>query len=139
MRSRVVITGLGCVTPLGGTPEQTWDGLTQGRSGVGPLTLFDASRYPVRIAAQVRDWSLADSGADPAPWEHAPRQTRFAVGAALDAARRAGLPDSRVDAARFGVYLGCGEAFEDFPSFIQSVADVGASGTVDTSRFLRAA
>lgn len=139
MRSRVVITGLGCVTPLGGTPEQTWDGLTHGRSGVGPLTLFDASRYPVRIAAQVRNWSLADVGADPAPFEHAPRHTTFALGAALDAARRAGLPDDRVDPVRFGVYLGCGEAFEDFPSFIQSVADVGANGTVDTSRFLRTA
>ena len=116
-----------------------WDGLTRGQSGVGPLTLFDASRYPVRIAAQVRDWSLADVGTDPAPWEHAPRHTTFAIGAALDAARRAGLPDGRVDPVRFGVYLGCGEAFEDFPSFIRTVADVGASGSVDTSSFLRAA
>lgn len=139
MRDRVVITGLGCVTPLGGTPEQTWDGLTRGRSGVGPLTLFDASRYPVRIAAQVRDWSLENVVADPAPWAHAPRHTTFAIGAALDAAHRAGLPDDRMDPTRFGVYLGCGEAFEDFPSFIRTVADVGATGSVDTSKFLRAA
>lgn len=139
MRRRVVITGLGCVTPLGGTVEETWQGLTEGRSGVGPLTLFDAERYPVRIAAQVRNWTLADAGADPGPWVNAPRQTTFALGAALNAARAAMLPDARIDPLRFGVYLGVGEAFEDFPSFIRSVADVSAEGGTDASRFLRAA
>src|SRR5687768_15630431 len=98
---RVVITGVGCVTPLGGTLEATWSGLKAGRSGAGPLTLFDASRYPVRIAAEVRDWSLADVGADPAPWRNAPRQTRFALGAALSAARAALIPDTRLDPRRF--------------------------------------
>ena len=49
------------------------------------------------------------------------------------------MPDDRIDPTRFGVYLGCGEAFEDFPSFIRTVADVGATGSVDTSKFLRAA
>jgi 3-oxoacyl-[acyl-carrier-protein] synthase II len=133
---RVVITGLGCVTPLGGTPESLWAGLLAGRSGAGPLTLFDASRYPVRIAAEVRDWSLADAGADPAPWRRAPRQTSFALGAALHAARSAGLPHRRLDPLRFGIYLGCGEAFEDFPSFIESVAQVSGRGEFQAASFL---
>jgi len=136
MKRRVVITGLGCVTPLGGTPDTLWDGLTAGRSGAGPLTLFDASRYPVRIAAEVRDWSLSDVGADPDAWRRAPRQTSFALGAALAAAHEAGLPSRRIDAARFGIYLGCGEAFEDFPSFMRSVAEVAAAGTFDPQHFL---
>jgi 3-oxoacyl-[acyl-carrier-protein] synthase II len=136
MKRRVVITGLGCVTPLGGTPDQLWDGLTAGRSGAGPLTLFDASRYPVRIAAEVRNWSLTDAGADPSPWQRAPRQTSFALGAALTAAREAGLPSRRIDPLRFGIYLGCGEAFEDFPRFMQSVAEVAASGEFEPQHFL---
>lgn len=127
------------MTPLGGTLEQTWSGLTAGRSGIGPLTLFDASRYPVRIAAEVRGWTLAEAGADPNAWAQAPRQMSFALGAALNAARMADLPDRRIDPLRFGVYLGCGEAFEDFPSFIHSVAELTADGQADGSRFLRTA
>jgi 3-oxoacyl-(acyl-carrier-protein) synthase len=50
---RVVVTGMGAVTSLGQTVEETWAGLVDGRSGVGPITLFDASGLPVRIAAEV--------------------------------------------------------------------------------------
>ena len=54
MRKRVVVTGLGAVTPLGNDVETTWDGLVAGRSGVGPITNFDASIIDVRIAAEVK-------------------------------------------------------------------------------------
>ena len=50
---RVVITGLGAITPLGLTVEEYWQGLIEGRSGIGPITLFDASAFPVKIAAEV--------------------------------------------------------------------------------------
>ena len=65
MRNRVVITGLGCVTPLGSDVHQVWNRLTEGQSGVGRLTIFDASRFPVQIAAEVKDWSIAEVGEDP--------------------------------------------------------------------------
>ncbi|REJ91836.1 MAG: beta-ketoacyl-[acyl-carrier-protein] synthase family protein [Planctomycetota bacterium] len=139
MRRRVVITGLGCVTPIGSTIDSFWDSLTAGRSGAGPLTVFDASRYPVRIAAEVKNWTLADLGVDPTPWTNAPRQTRFALGSALSATAAAGLPSSRIDPVRFGVYLGCGEAFADFPSFMQSLAEASSEGQAEASRFLQSA
>jgi 3-oxoacyl-[acyl-carrier-protein] synthase II len=133
------MTGIGCVTPLGATPEAMWDGLTAGRSGVGPLTVFDASRYPVRIAAEVRDWDLSDVGEDPNRWSNCPRQTAFAVGAGIKAARSAGLPDAAIDPARFGVYLGCGEAFEPFPRFVDSIRASADRGEYRSERFAAAA
>ncbi|MEO7555202.1 MAG: beta-ketoacyl synthase N-terminal-like domain-containing protein, partial [Acidimicrobiales bacterium] len=56
---RVVVTGLGAVTPLGLTAGETWDSMVAGRSGVGPVTLFDASAFPVRIAAEVKGFDAA--------------------------------------------------------------------------------
>ncbi len=135
MTRRVVITGMGCVTPLGGTPAALWQGLTEGRSAVRPLSLFDASRFPVRIAAEIHDWSIADVGENPQQWEHAPRQTQFAVGAGLQAARQAGLPNVQIDPVRFGVYLGCGEAFEDFTLFMQSICGASVNGQFQPEQF----
>ncbi|MDP6723291.1 MAG: beta-ketoacyl synthase N-terminal-like domain-containing protein, partial [Pirellulaceae bacterium] len=59
---RVVITGMGWVTPLGVEIEDAWQSLLTGRSGVGDITIFDASNFPVRIAAEVKDWSVAALG-----------------------------------------------------------------------------
>ncbi len=78
MRGRVVVTGMGCVTPLGTTVPELWANLKEGRSGVGPTTLFDASNFPTRISAEVRNWSVADVGLDPADWEQRGRHTQFA-------------------------------------------------------------
>jgi len=98
-----------------------WDALTAGRCGVGPITVFDACQYPVRIAAEVKNWSLADVGLAPALFQNAPRQTTFAIGAATLAVQSAGLSQARVNPRRFGVSLGCGEAFEDFPRFVHVI------------------
>lgn len=92
----VVITGIGAITPLGDTADQTWDGLVNGRSGVGPITHFDASTFTTRIAAEVK-------GFDPA--EHlklkdlkrTSRATQLAVVAAREAVADAGLPESLSD------------------------------------------
>ena len=62
MRRRVVITGMGVVTPLGTTVSQLWANLKESKSGVDFTTLFDASNFPTRISAEVRNWSLADAG-----------------------------------------------------------------------------
>jgi len=114
MRRRVVATGLGCITPLGSETEQFWPRLVEGHSGVGPISLFDASDFPIKIAGEVRDWDISDIGEDPADWEGHPRQTLFAVAAAVKAARAAGLPEAGIDPRRVGVYLGCGETFYEF-------------------------
>ena len=55
-RRRVVVTGLGALTPLGNTADEFWTALTQARSGIGPITRFDASTYPTRIAGEVRNF-----------------------------------------------------------------------------------
>jgi len=138
MPRRVVITGLGCVTPLGSTPNRLWQNLLEGKSGVDRITSFDASRYPVRIAAEVRDWSPADVEEDPQAWERAPRQAGFMIGSSLSAARAAGLPDGRIDPVRFGISLGCGEVFEEFSSFARAITRMPA-GADGASGFLPAA
>jgi 3-oxoacyl-[acyl-carrier-protein] synthase II len=88
-RRRVVITGMGLVTPLGVRVQQLWDNLLAGASGVGQTTVFDASRFPTRISAEVRNWDISDEGEDSKLWQFCGRHTRFAAGAALQAMRDA--------------------------------------------------
>ena len=57
MKHRVVITGMGCVTPLGNSVKETWENLIAGKSGAGHITKFDASTFPVRIAAEVKNFN----------------------------------------------------------------------------------
>jgi 3-oxoacyl-[acyl-carrier-protein] synthase II len=139
MERRVVITGAGCVTPLGANPRTLWEALSEGRSGAGPLTLFDASDFPVRIAAEVRGWSMSDVGEDPAAWDRHARQTRFAVGSALQAARVAGLPDARIDPHRIGIFTGCGEIYPDFDQFCRWTAAATGDRDFDMGSFLATA
>lgn len=137
MSRRVVITGLGCVTPLGADVSGVWDRLLRGESGVGSITTFDASSFPVRIAAEVRDWDLSDVGEEPTRWASHPRQTQFAVGAALKAARGAGLAADMIEPVRLGVYLGCGEIFPDFVPFAEAMAVAYDGKHFEMDRFLK--
>lgn len=101
---RAVITGLGAITPLGLTVEDYWEGLTKGRSGTGPITLFDTSSYPVKVGAEVRDF-------EPTDYMHIKRVdrtgrcTQFAIAAARMAVESAGLDMSRERPERVGVML----------------------------------
>jgi len=121
MQRRIVVTGIGCVTPLGNSQEELAAGLYSGRIGIGRLTLFDASNFPVRIAAEVRNWDPGTAGLEARRWQHCPRQTQFAIAAGLQAVRQSGIDDAVFDRERLGVYLGCGEPFEDFNAFTRSV------------------
>lgn len=104
-RRRVVITGMGAVTPCGGDVPSNWDAVTQGRSGIGPITRFDVSDWPVRIGGEVKDW-------DPAALlgrREARRMdpcSQFALVAANEAVAHAGLEGPLGD--RAGVYVGTG-------------------------------
>ena len=117
MRRRVVITGVGCITPMGTEVQTVWEGLKRGDSGVGPTTIFDASRFPTKISAEVRGWDVSDVGEDPEVWKLRGRHTRFAAGAAKKAMRDSGILDARLDPTRLGVYLGSGEGQQDFHCF----------------------
>src|SRR5690554_1785598 len=110
MRRRIVITGMGCVTPMGTDVEKVWAGLKEGQSGVGFTTVFDAANFPTKISAEVKGFEVSEVGLDPEEWKLRGRHTRFAAGAAIKAMRQSGLMDDRtLDPTRFGVYLGSGE------------------------------
>ena len=136
MRRRVVVTGMGCVTPLGTSVAELWANLKEGRSGVDYTTLFDASNFPTRISAEVRNWSIADAGEDPAVWEKRGRHTRFAIGAARQAVEDAGVAGT-VDPDRFGVYLGAGEGQQDFHNFSHMMVAALKNGELDLGTFIR--
>ncbi len=138
MRRRVVVTGMGLVVPLGAELETVWRRLLAGESGIGYTTLFDASNFPTKISAEVRDWDLADVGEDPQQWKHQGRHTHFAVGAAHKAIADSGIQDSKIDPTRFGIYTGSGEGQQDFDRFTQMmIAGLGDGDTVDIGRFTK--
>ena len=137
MRRRVVITGVGCVTPLGTTVAELWKNLLAGKSGVGRTTIFDASNFPTKIAAEVKDWSVADAGLDPEVWKDRSRHTCFAAGAAQQAVMESGVLGT-VEPTRFGVYLGAGEGSQDFFNFSQMMTAAVASGELDMQTFVQA-
>jgi 3-oxoacyl-[acyl-carrier-protein] synthase II len=138
MRRRVVITGIGMVTPLGADREGIWKRLLAGESGVGYTTLFDAANFPTKISAEVRNWDVSDVGENPEDWKYQCRHTRFAIGAAKKAVSDAGLQEARIDPTRFGIYTGSGEGPQDFDRFTEMmVAGLNGGTTLDISRFTR--
>ena len=133
MTRRVVITGMGAVTPLGHDVEQMWQGVLGGRSGISQATLFDARTFPTQFSAEVRNydhmtWIPADCGE---LHRKASRHSSFLLGAAWQAWQQAKLPfplpeqaaDTAPAADRVGIYLGAGEGQIDFDPFISLTAD----------------
>src|SRR5690242_16855985 len=104
---RVVITGLGAVTPLGHDVESTWAAVRAGRSGIGTISLFDPSGYDTRIAGEVREF-------DPTRWmerkeaKRMDRYCQFGVAAAVQAIRDADLPVNDETRDQIGVLIGSG-------------------------------
>ncbi len=138
MRRRVVITGLGCVTPLGADVDAVWRRLLAGESGVAEITVFDARDFPVRIAAEVRDWEIGSVAANLSGWQLESRQTTFAVGAAISAIRNSCLSTSRFDPRRVGVSMGCGEVFPDFQQLVRSLSQAWTKTELQATSFLQA-
>jgi 3-oxoacyl-[acyl-carrier-protein] synthase II len=138
MRRRVVVTGIGCVTPLGAEMEIIWKRLLAGESGIGYITLFDASNFPTKIAAEVRDWDLSEAGEDPADWKYQGRHTHFAIGAAKKAVADSGLDTAKLDPTRFGIYTGSGEGQQDFHRFTEMmVAGLSGGDQLDLAKFTK--
>ena len=107
MNRRVVITGVGLITPLGIGTQETWESLCAGKSGVGEITRFDVSNYQTRIAAEVKDFRAEDF----LPQKEAKRTERFiayAVAAARLALEDSGLVINGSNSDRIGVITGCG-------------------------------
>ena len=137
MRRRVVVTGIGWVTPLGADIETVWKRVLAGESGVGYITHFDATNFPTRIAAEVRDWDLSDVGENPEEWKYQGRHTHFAVGAAKKAVADSGILDTPLDPTRFGVYTGSGEGQQDFDRFTEMMVAALEDGGLNLAKFTR--
>ena len=138
----VVITGIGWVTPLGDEIESVWSRLLAGTSAIEPTRHFDASTFPTRFSAQVRDYDPRPLLRRPELHEGIGRNTAYALGAACAAWRAAGLDQAAgLDRERLGLYLGSGEGVLDFDNY--AAANLGGwddqSRRVDTLRWAEAA
>jgi 3-oxoacyl-[acyl-carrier-protein] synthase II len=135
MTRRVVVTGLGAVTPLGNDAATTWRNLVAGRSGIGPLSTFDAEGFPVRIAGQVRGFHAADRVPAGIRVRHLSRAGLFGVAAAAEAIRTARVPVDDPATGRRGVAMGASVGRPD----LQLLLDTGhlRAATGNRELFLR--
>ncbi len=122
MTSRVAVTGVGAVTAAGNTAEETWQAMLAARSGAGPITLFDPEPFPVRIQAEVKDFSLGDR-VDAKQQRYMNRGVTFGVSAALDALADSGLEITEENADMVGVFFGAGGGGTDLLLEYQKVLD----------------
>lgn len=106
-RRRVVVTGVGAVTPVGNSVGEMWDALVNGRSGIAPVTQFDASQHSSRIAGEVKDFD-ATEWMSPKEMERNDPFVRFAIAAAKQALADSGLQIEEANADRVGVLIGSG-------------------------------
>jgi 3-oxoacyl-[acyl-carrier-protein] synthase II len=104
---RVVVTGMGVISPIGNTVEEFWQSLKEKKVGIGELTRFDTSDYKVKVAAEIKDFNAKDY----MDFKEAKRMelfSQYAVAASVEAIRQAGLDLEAEDCTRIGVSVGCG-------------------------------
>ncbi|MEF9974073.1 MAG: beta-ketoacyl-ACP synthase II [Clostridia bacterium] len=104
---RVVITGMGAITPVGKDVGSYWAGLTQGVCGVGPITRFDTTDFKAKLAAQVKDFCPEAHGIEKGDARRMDLFAQYALAAAIEAARDSGIVGT-VEPERLGVYVGSG-------------------------------
>lgn len=122
MSRRVVVTGVGAVTAVGHTAEETWQAMLDGRSGIGPISLFDPEPYPVRIQAEVKGFELGDR-VDAKQQRYMNRSVTFGVGAAIDALADSGFQITEDNADMVGVIFGSGAGGTDMILEYQDILD----------------
>jgi 3-oxoacyl-[acyl-carrier-protein] synthase II len=135
--NRVVITGIGWVTPMGDDIETVWRCLLAGDSGIARTTLFDASTFPTTISAEVKNFDL--SSHVPSSTEHAGagRNTQFALAACAQAWKWAGLDGTKLNLDQVGMYLAGGEGELDFDAYTNAALSAWKDGaiSVDTVKW----
>ncbi|MBM3941043.1 MAG: beta-ketoacyl-ACP synthase II [SAR202 cluster bacterium] len=131
-KKRVVVTGMGAITPLGESVQAFWDGLVAGRSGIGRMTLTDPSAYPCQVAGEVKGWD-PDRHIDKRESRRMARFSQLAVAATHEATRQARLSAERIDSTRFGVVFGNGNG--GFPNIDEAMRTVVTKGGMRMSPF----
>jgi 3-oxoacyl-[acyl-carrier-protein] synthase II len=104
---RIVITGMGCVTPVGNDVASAWDAVCNGRSGIGPLEAFDSERFPAKIAGEVHGFDVGEY-LSPKEARKCDPFIHYGMAASMQAIADAGLTDSESDAERIGLAIGSG-------------------------------
>ncbi len=104
---RIVITGMGCLSPVGNDVASAWDAICNGRSGIGPLEAFDPERFPAKIAGEIRDFDVTEY-LSPKEARKCDTFIHYGMAAAMQAIADAGLTDSEDDAERIGLAVGSG-------------------------------
>lgn len=126
-QERVVITGMGIVCPLGNDVPTLWQAILAGKSGAARTTVFDASTFPTTFGAEVKDYDFRQRTRFPQRHETCSRGSGFALGAAAEACRQAGIdveadePADGIDRTRLGIYLGAGEGSVDSDAFFACI------------------
>ncbi len=142
MSDRIVITGVGWVTPLGHEVENVWARLLAGDSGIAPIEHFDATTFPTGFAGEVRNYDFRPFVRNPDLHEHARLNTTFVLGAAAQAWKMAGLDATgTADPERTGAYLGSGEGSLDFDNYVAANLEAWDSekGGIDAPTWAEAA
>ncbi len=135
-RRRVAITGVGLVTPVGNDVASTWDALREARNGTAPITLFDASGFPTRIAAEVKGFDERMITAPRKYLNYTNRSHRFALAAAEQAMTDAGIAPTDEDGARWGCAVGTGMMGVDFDDLAAVQRHSAPDGEIDPHKLL---
>src|SRR5262245_32043075 len=121
-KRRVVVTGVGAVTPLGNTAEETWEALCKGASGIDTISHFDASDFPTRIAAEVKEFE-PEKYFEKKDTKQMDTFIQYAIGASVMAVENAGLQITEANRHRIGVLIGSGmgglTAIEHYHTILQ--------------------
>ena len=112
-RRRIVVTGLGAVSPVGNNVNDSWNSIKLGRPGTGKITLFDASDYPVQIAAEVKNFSLDNYDIDKKISRKMNRQTKFLLASCIEAVEDAGYTKDSIGKEKAGIINGVGIGFNE--------------------------
>ena len=112
-KRRVVITGLGAVSSVGNTAEETWQAVKAGKSGASRITLFDAADFPVQIAAEVKDFSLDAYNVNHKLSRKMSRFAKFLLGAGIQAVNDSGLSSETLASGKTGIVTGIGIGLSD--------------------------
>lgn len=130
---RVAVTGIGMVTPLGNDTNATWQALLQGKSGIDYIRSFDASGFPTRIAAEVKNFS-AEEVIPKQFRKHAVSFNNFALAAAEEAVQDAGLRPTAATAARWGLVVGSGMMTAEYSYWQRFQRQFAVQGDIDLAR-----
>jgi len=106
-RRRVVITGMGCISPVGNNPEEAWNSVKNGKSGIGPVTIFNPAQLDVKIAGEVKNFNTEDYGIPSRATRKMARFSKFCLAATAQAIKDSGCSAEELKKERCGILVGC--------------------------------